>query len=122
VSLLVTTTRANSASSQTSAEIVAVVAEPEAVSFIAERGGRLYVYADASSLKHVKTEPPSDSAIRFKQIEADGFVLYVEDDIAEPEVWNVKFHHLPWPHVDVLWDGHQPGLSGNSPAIPSPGL
>jgi type IV secretory pathway protease TraF len=54
---------------------VAVVAEPEAVSFIAQRGGRLYVYADASGLKHVKTEPPDDSAIRFKQIEADGFLL-----------------------------------------------
>jgi hypothetical protein len=21
----------------------------------------------------------------------------------------VKFHHMPYHHVDVLWDGYQPG-------------
>lgn len=88
-----------------------VVADPEAVTFIAERGGRLYVYADASGLKHVKTEAPNDPSIRFEQIDADGFLMYVEDDIEHPETWSVKFHHLPYHHVDVLWDGHQPGLS-----------
>jgi hypothetical protein len=54
---------------------------PEAVTFIAERGGRLYVYADAAGLKHVKTEPPPDPSIRFEQIEADGFLMYVEDGL-----------------------------------------
>jgi hypothetical protein len=90
---------------------VSVVANPEAVSFIAEHGGRLYVYADAAGLKHVKTEAPNDPSIRFDQIEADGFVMYVEADIQRPETWNVKFHHVPYHHVDVLWDGHQPGLA-----------
>jgi hypothetical protein len=88
---------------------VPVVADPEAVSFIAERGGRLYVYADSAGLKHVKTEPPHDASIQFEQVEADGFVMYVEDDIQQPDTWNVKFHRLPYHHVDVLWDGHQPG-------------
>jgi hypothetical protein len=60
-------------------------------------------------MKHVRTEPPRDSSIRFEQIEADGFLMYVEDDIDRPNTWNVKFHHLPFHHVDVLWDGHQPG-------------
>jgi len=102
---------------------VAIVADPQAVSFIADNGGRLYVYADASDLKHVKTAPPADAAIRFKQIEADGFTLYVEDDMVEPQTWTVVFHHLPWPHVDVLWEGRQPGLSGNSMApFPNPNL
>jgi hypothetical protein len=85
------------------------VADPEALSFIAERGGRLYVYVDAAGLKHVSSQRPHDDSIRFKQIEADGFLMFVEDDIQEPNTWNVKFHHLPYHHVDVLWDGHQPG-------------
>jgi hypothetical protein len=90
---------------------VPVVADPEAVAFIAEHGGRLYVYADAAGLKHVKTETPDDPSIQFEQVPADGFAMFVETDIVQPETWNVKFHHLPYHHVDVLWDGHQPGLS-----------
>jgi hypothetical protein len=90
---------------------MAVVADREAVAFIAEHGGRLYVYADKAGMKHVKTEPPRDSSIGFNQIEADGFLLYVEDDIDPPHTWKVKFHHLPYHHVDVLWDGYQPSDS-----------
>ena len=92
-----------------------VDAGPEAVSFIAEHGGRLYVYADKAGLKHVKTEPPQDPSIRFEQIEAPGFLMYVEDDITRPNTWNVKFHHMPYHHVDVLWDGHQPGPPPDQP-------
>lgn len=88
---------------------MSVVADPQAVSFIVEHGGCLYVYADKAGMKHVKTEPPHDTSIQFEQIEADGFLMYVEDDIEYPRTWNVRFHHLPYHHVDVLWDGHQPG-------------
>ena len=88
---------------------MAVVADREALSFIAENGGRLYVYADAAGLKHVKTKPPDDVSLQFEEVEADGFLMYVEADIVRPEVWDVKFHHLPYHHVDVLWDGDQPG-------------
>jgi hypothetical protein len=95
---------------------MSVVADPEAISFIAEHGGRLYVYADKAGMKHVKTEPPHDPSIRFEQIEADGFLMYVEDDIDPPHTWTVKFHHLPYHHLDVLWDGHQPG-SGPDPDL-----
>jgi hypothetical protein len=88
---------------------MSVIAEPKAVSFIAERGGCLYVYAVGDGLKRVRTEPPSDSSIRFDQIEAEGFVMYVEDALGRPDTWNVTFHRWPNPHVDVLWDGQQPG-------------
>ena len=88
---------------------MSVIAEPKAVSFIAERGGFLYVYTVGDGLKRVRTEPPRDSSIRFDQIEAEGFVMYVEDALGRPDTWNVKFHRWPYPHVDVLWDGHQPG-------------
>lgn len=87
-----------------------VVADPRAASFIAERGGRLYVYTVGDRLKRVRTEPPDDTSIRFEQIEADGFVMYVEEALGRPDTWNVKFHRLPGPHVDVLWDGQQPGV------------
>jgi len=86
-----------------------VVADAEAVSFITEHGGRLYVYADKAGMKRVTTEPPHDSSVRFEQIKADGFVMYVEDDITRPDRWLVRFHRVPYRHVDVLWDGHQPG-------------
>ena len=42
---------------------MAVVADPEAVAFIAEHGGRLYVYADGAGMKHVKTAPPHDASL-----------------------------------------------------------
>ena len=74
----------------------------------------MYVYADKAGMKHVKTEPPHDPSIRFEEIEADGFLMYVEDDIVGPDTWNVKFHHVPYHHVpyhhvNVLWNGRQPG-------------
>jgi hypothetical protein len=96
---------------------MAVVADRKAVSFIAKHGGRLYVFADKAEMKHVRTHPPHDPSIRFAEIEADGFVMYVEDDIVGPGSWNVKFHHLPYHHVDVLWDGQQPGRYVWTPAV-----
>jgi hypothetical protein len=91
---------------------VSVVADPEAVQFIAEHGGRVYVYADKAGLKHVKTEAPDDTSLRFEQISGEGFQLFVESDLAQPETWTVKLRRFPHRHIDVLWDGHQPGPSG----------
>lgn len=97
---------------------MSVLADPEAVAFIAERGGQLYVYADAAGLKHVKTEAPDNPSLHFEQVNADGFVMFVEDDLLQPETWHVKFRHVPYHHVDVLWDGHQPGPTiGRSSAL-----
>ena len=36
--------------------------------------------------------------------------MYVQDDLAQPDTWNVEFRHLPHHHADVPWDGDQPGL------------
>jgi hypothetical protein len=35
-------------------------------------------------MKHVKTEPPHDSSIRFEQIEADGSLMYVVGQGRQP--------------------------------------
>jgi hypothetical protein len=88
---------------------VGVVADREAVAFIADHGGCLYVYADSAGLEHVKTEAPDDPSIQLEQIQADGFVMFVEADIVHPKTWKVRFHRFPYHHVDVLWDGRYPG-------------
>ena len=88
---------------------MAVEADPEAVRFIAEHGGRVYVYAVGAGLKQVKTEAPDDQSIQFEQVNGDGFQLFIERDLAAPETWYVKLRRFPRKHVDVLWDGHQPG-------------
>lgn len=88
---------------------MAVVADPEAVQFIAEHGGRVYVYADGAGMKHVKTNAPHDTSLQFEQIDGDGFQLFVECDLVAPETWTVVLRHLPLRHLDVLWDGGQPG-------------
>jgi hypothetical protein len=85
---------------------VSVVADPEAVAFIASHGGCLYIYADPSGRKHASTDAPNDPAIRFAQIEANGFLMYVEKGTEQPETWTVTLSHLPHHHLDVLWDGH----------------
>jgi hypothetical protein len=89
-----------------SARRLDVVADPKAVSLIKAHGGRLYVYADAAGQKHVQTEAPNDSSIRFRQIEADGFVLNVDEGIKHPELWSVTLSRIPHHHLDVAWDGH----------------
>lgn len=86
---------------------MAVVADPEAVSFIAQHGGRRYVYADAAGLKHVKTQPPDDPSLQLLEIEADGFLMYVEADLDRPDVWNVKFHHLPFAAIKLALEARR---------------
>ena len=94
-----------------------VEADPEAVRFISERGGRLYVYASAAGLQHVSTEAPDDPSLRFEQLTADGFFFFVASDLVHPETWNLKLRRFPRQHIEVLWNGEQPG----GPAVGSPG-
>jgi len=83
-----------------------VVADPKAVSLIKAHGGRLYVYADESGQKHVQTEAPNDPSIRFKEIEGDGFLMYVQESLKHPELWSVTFSRIPYHRLDVVWDAH----------------
>ena len=85
---------------------MSVVADPEAVSFIGAHRGRIYVYGDASGPRDIKTEAADDPFVRFEQIKADGFLMYVEAGIPHPERWTVKFRRVPHHRIEVLWDGH----------------
>jgi hypothetical protein len=85
---------------------VPVVADPEAVSFIATHGGRLYVYADASGRKHVETKAPENLSLRFESVKADGFLMHVQVGIEHPDAWRVKLRQVPHHRLEVLWDDH----------------
>src|SRR5579884_3425132 len=83
---------------------VDVKASPNAVEFIEEHGGRLYVWADDSGLEHVRTEPP-DHPVDFAERSCGGFDLYVDRTIAAPQrQWTIVYHHFPFQHVEAIRD------------------
>jgi hypothetical protein len=65
---------------------VPVVADPEAVSFIAEHGGSLYVYTDPSGPKHVTTEARKRAIDPVPADPAGGFLVSVEEGIEDQGV------------------------------------
>jgi hypothetical protein len=92
------------------AEAPQVVADPDAVAFAVQHGGGVYVWADEGGFKHVKTQAPDDASIEFDEYVGDGLTLYAAADALPPDrTWNVVLKKLPYHHLDVLWDGHQPG-------------
>ena len=88
-----------------------VRASPEAVAFIVEHAGRVFVWANNAGMRHVKLHPPAEP-VEFKQLPCDGFEFNVATDIADPVFWKVVLRHLPHRHVDALFDGDQPYLAG----------
>jgi hypothetical protein len=81
-----------------------VEATERAREFIAEHGGKLYVWSDAHEFGHAKPTPP-DEPIDWVEYPAEGFTLYQDASIGEPDWWRIEFHHLPSAHVTALWDG-----------------
>jgi hypothetical protein len=87
--------------------VVEIRATPEAVAFIQDNGGRLFVWIDAASLKHVTLHPP-EQEVDFKQIPCDGFEFNVHVEIAEAVWWKVVLHRFPRHYVGALWNGSMP--------------
>src|SRR5437763_5994372 len=85
-----------------------VIAEPDAVEFIVEHGGELFVWADDAELKHVRVERP-DNDVTFAEVPADGFSLHVDREIEPPIEWKIVLRHFPHRHVDALYDGAAAG-------------
>jgi hypothetical protein len=90
---------------------VEIKATEHALEFIAEHGGKLYVWSDEHDFGHAKPTPPDDP-IDWVEYPEDGFTLYQDASIGEPDWWRIEFHHLPFAHVTALWDG---GLFGLQP-------
>jgi hypothetical protein len=90
---------------------ITIVANDDAREYVAEHGGKVYVWIHESGLKHVATHPP-DEATDWDTIEGEGITLYVDTEIQEPTShWRVVVKHFPLKHVDAIWDGWEPGIS-----------
>ena len=87
-----------------------IIADDDVREFIVEHGGNVYVWADDAGLKHVHLEPPRHD-VEFESLQGDGFVLHQDPGIAEPpDEWKLILRHIPYKHVDALWEGWEPGI------------
>lgn len=89
-----------------------VVASEEAVAFVRERGGRLFLWPTwtrcCRSLGtwrlESSTEPKDDRT--FRRVPADGFELYVPANMTrEPEELEIELRRFPRRHVAGYWNG-----------------
>jgi hypothetical protein len=85
-----------------------IEATDHALEFIAEHGGKLYIWVDDSEFGHASPKPP-DHAIEWVEYADDGITLFQDSSIGAPDWWRLEFHHLPRPHVTALWDGGKLG-------------
>lgn len=91
---------------------IKVVANDETRKFVAEHGGKVYIWIHESGLKHVATHPPEDDPTDWDEIDGDGMTLFVDTEIQEPTShWRIVLKHFPLKHVDAIWDGWEPGIS-----------
>ena len=81
---------------------VTIRADPRAVEFIRDHGGRLFVWAGDAGIEHETTRPRA--GVAFDELQADGFTLYVDRSIEMPHGWRLVFHRFPTPHVRALWN------------------
>ena len=87
-----------------------VVASPEAVAFVRERGGRLFVWPHRSGgccsgmRLRTSTEPASDR--EFRRVPTDGFELYLPARMTrQPDELELALRRFPTRHVEGYWDG-----------------
>jgi hypothetical protein len=77
-------------------------ADPQAVRFIRDHGGRLFVWASDAGIEHETTKP--HNGVAFDEVQGDGFTLCVDQSIEMPHGWRLVFHRFPTPHVRALWN------------------
>ena len=85
----------------------ALVIHPDAADLIREKGGVLYVCADGAGMEHVHFHPPHwrSDVIDWPELDGDGVRVFVDPRIDPPEKWLVVLHHVPYRHVQALWNG-----------------
>jgi len=86
-----------------------VDASPESLALVAERGGRLYVWArrtrccsGALTLLQTSSEPRGRP---FRRVPAEGLELYLDERLREPEVLELDVGGLRHKHVHAYWNG-----------------
>jgi hypothetical protein len=86
-----------------------VDASPEAVQLVQEQGGKLYVWAKRArccggplTFLETSTEPGERP---FRRVLADGFELYLDARLGEPEQLVVEASGRRRRHVHAYWNG-----------------
>jgi len=84
-----------------------LVIHPAAAQLIREKGGTLYISVDGAGMEHVHFHPPHwrSDAMTWNELDADGIRVFVDPGIASPDKWLVILHHIPYRHVQALWNG-----------------
>jgi hypothetical protein len=86
-----------------------VVASEEAVAFVRQRGGRLFMWPQSARCcpsviwLESSTEPRHDR--EFYRVPAEGFELYIPAKMREPEKLEIAVRRFPRRHVEGYWDG-----------------
>ncbi|HKD94232.1 MAG TPA: hypothetical protein VKB43_05930 [Gaiellaceae bacterium] len=86
-----------------------VEASPEAVRLIEEQGGRLFVWAKTARCCHgasttlQTSDEPGDRP--FRRVEAEGFELYLDSRLGEPEELVIETSGRRRKHVHAYWNG-----------------
>jgi hypothetical protein len=86
-----------------------IEATPEAIDFIRERGGTVYIWTDSAGMGYVRVRPPRHP-VEFNHLYGDGFELLQDVRIPRPWKWKLVHHWYPVRHLEALYNG-QPGSS-----------
>lgn len=86
-----------------------VEASPEAIEFVQEQGGKLYVWAKRAhccggSLTFLETSNEPGER-KFRHVDADGIELYLDARLGEPEELVIEAKGRRRKHVHAYWDG-----------------
>jgi hypothetical protein len=65
------------------------------------------VWIDGAGMKHVHPHPPHH-AVSWSELHAGKVGLFVDASIQPPPKWVIILHHLPYRHIDALWNGEVP--------------
>jgi hypothetical protein len=86
-----------------------VEASPEAVGFVREHGGKLYVWAKRARCCHgsiTYLETSSEPGERpYRRVDAEGIELYLDARLAEPEELVIETSGRRRKHVHAYWNG-----------------
>jgi hypothetical protein len=86
-----------------------VEASSEAIEFVQEQGGKLYVWAKRARCCHGSLtflETSSEPGERkFRRVDTDGIELYLDARLGEPEELVIEAKGRRRKHVHAYWDG-----------------
>ena len=80
---------------------------PDAAALVREKGGCVYISVDGAGMEHVHLHPPHShkQGVDWQELDADGVHVFVDPGIESPSKWVLVLHHVPYRHIQALWDG-----------------